>query len=301
MAEDHHFEIEAVGDENLELFIDFIEPHTAERFSDGRPVTALGLVSDTVACGAIAGYVNGEGTFFITSLYVAKDYRRSGGATLLLESVSDVLLKVGLRPPLIRAVFCDSGDDDGLLDFFDAVGEEVDTSDVYLLGSLGSLYQVFSEEPPADVDPPVSFLEFTDTDLRALGNMAVHTQKEVPPKGFQGDDVDRELSFLLQTDGQRDAVADEQIEGYITAENRTDGRITVSSMYLKDGSVDVAESLLFALSKKCRDRRFTGDTEVVYETGDLRNAMVFAGFFPDAGDILYTYDIMTSEKPVELF
>ena len=291
--EKRDFKIESIGRENLDRFIDFIEPGQAKKLINKPTLSALGLVSEGVACGAITGYVSTVGTFFITSLFVAEDYRRQGGATALVGAVSDVLLKAGMNPPLIRAVFCESGYGDGVIEFFDAIGEEEEVQEVYLLASLGSLYRVYDEEGAGDIHEALSFSDISDRDLGRFSDMAAKRNLEIPKGGFKGTSIDRGFSFV-------DLRGDRHIRGYMTADNMTEDRITISSLYLKDNDVESAARLFFTLCKKCRDMGLSGDTEVVYQTADHKNAGVVAGFFPDAGDILFTYDIMPMEKTLDI-
>ncbi|MDE5590729.1 MAG: GNAT family N-acetyltransferase, partial [Acetatifactor sp.] len=83
-------EIGWIDRETCGIFQTLLLPEAAAALKQRKPLLALGLTEDNVACGAAAGEL--EGDFFnVTSLYVAPDYRRRGGGTMLIETLRTLL------------------------------------------------------------------------------------------------------------------------------------------------------------------------------------------------------------------
>lgn len=75
--------ITAITPENISFFKNYLLPDIAESTT---PYLKLGLIDHTTACGSIAGWLS-HGVLEIVSLYVAPDYRRKGGGTLLFQGL----------------------------------------------------------------------------------------------------------------------------------------------------------------------------------------------------------------------
>lgn len=83
-------EIGYIDSAQMQFFSNLLLPQTVEAIQNGEPITALGIVKDSIACGAIAGYIT-EGKFRIVSFYVAPEFRRQGGGRMLLEGIRKLL------------------------------------------------------------------------------------------------------------------------------------------------------------------------------------------------------------------
>jgi len=83
--------VTAIADEDREMFLPFLTPEVGELLMSDFPLTALGLLDDETACGILTGFLESPSTFRINGLYVAPDFRRRGGAALLLQSLGDIL------------------------------------------------------------------------------------------------------------------------------------------------------------------------------------------------------------------
>lgn len=71
---------------NLNYFTSFLLPDAAKLLQAHKPIFALGLIDNGIACGALAGGPSGN-SFRLTSLFVAPEYRGKGGASLLLQTL----------------------------------------------------------------------------------------------------------------------------------------------------------------------------------------------------------------------
>ncbi len=268
--EKYDYHAEWIGKHNLELYADFLTPEVIKGISasDGT-VTAIALVIDDMACGAIAGHLNDGGTFDIRSLYVARDYRRQGGASFLIKSVMDRLVLLSDNP-LITVTFCALEEDESLIEFFKTVGEKALSDEVYLLTTLESAggYKEmtnlsFSLLTPKDIVEIRKYIEYQDI-----------------PDASQ---VDMGLSVVARDKGK-------EIQGYITADANDDDTIEVSSLYATDEKV--AKGLLEEFYAVCEDMGFPGKTPIRYSGHKGAATRGFMEFFPDAKDVRYTFDIV---------
>ena len=84
-------EIGLITDENIGIFKSLLLPDAAEAIKNKEPVLALGWGVDGVAAGALSGVISNKNDFYLTSLYVAPDYRNFGGASFLLDTLEELL------------------------------------------------------------------------------------------------------------------------------------------------------------------------------------------------------------------
>lgn len=86
-------EVTIIDKGNIHFFKSLLIPEAVQMLIEGKPLFALGLIDNGVACGALAGGPY-ENVFTILSLFVAPDYRRKGGAALLLQTLEDLTLRI---------------------------------------------------------------------------------------------------------------------------------------------------------------------------------------------------------------
>lgn len=190
---------------NISLFKNLLLPNEAKLILEGKPVFALGLVDDGVACGAIAGGPY-ENYFKIKSFFVAPDYRRKSGATLLINTLKDLML--GIRELYeIRADFTVFNEEHTLLEkCLDKLGFEFenDTDRIFAvpLGSLAN--NPFFADKPTDVEV-VSFSKLSPQLLHELD----HTMRagDGAPLSVPLDkaELDPDLSVAVKSGGHIDA------------------------------------------------------------------------------------------------
>ena len=87
---DAPLQLGCIGSEQLAYFSTLLLPDAVQAIERDEPVTAIGIAQEDVACGAMAGYVE-NGCFQVISLYVAPDYRRLGGARLMVSQMEELL------------------------------------------------------------------------------------------------------------------------------------------------------------------------------------------------------------------
>lgn len=100
--------------ENITFFESFLLPQAAMNFRSGTDGLFLGLMWKKTAVGALAGTIE-QDTFVIDSFYVAPEYRRKGGATVLMDKLCDLLKK---QVFVITADLVMTGDEQSGMDGF---------------------------------------------------------------------------------------------------------------------------------------------------------------------------------------
>ena len=107
-----HFEVGVMEDTR------YFEPFLPQGQIDLKESLALGLVSNNTACGALTGHMDsGQEVFMIDSIFVAKEARRKGGGTLLLDTLLDELREQE-EPVPAKISFIEADDDaDALYEF----------------------------------------------------------------------------------------------------------------------------------------------------------------------------------------
>ena len=107
--------------EHLPHFASLMLPEAVQALERGEPLVALGLTEQTVACGALAGYLEGS-RFQIISLFVAPDYRRRGGGRLLVETLLELLADNGQAAGVELSYTDTAPDHQSLAPFLEALG-----------------------------------------------------------------------------------------------------------------------------------------------------------------------------------
>ncbi|MBQ9333131.1 MAG: GNAT family N-acetyltransferase [Lachnospiraceae bacterium] len=83
--------VRMITPKTMDKFQYLIAPEVYADMEAGQPVTAIGLAEDKTPIGAVAGVMENEYVFSVRSLYVAPDYRRQGGATMLITALERLL------------------------------------------------------------------------------------------------------------------------------------------------------------------------------------------------------------------
>lgn len=83
--------VRMITPKTMEKFQYLIAPDVYDEMEAGVPVIAIGLADDKKPIGAIAGMMENEHVFSVTSLYVSPDHRRQGGATMLTAALERLL------------------------------------------------------------------------------------------------------------------------------------------------------------------------------------------------------------------
>lgn len=90
-----------ITNKNMEAFKPVLLPSVAQGLKRGLPITAIGLLDEGKAVGAVAGFADDGDVFSIASLFVAPDHRRKGGATMLMDALLSTVRAEGIRSSVL--------------------------------------------------------------------------------------------------------------------------------------------------------------------------------------------------------
>ena len=114
-------EVKMISPEVRDKFKNLLTAGVNAALANGVPVTAIGLIEDNKPVGALAGLVEEGDIFSVMSLYVAPEYRRRGGGTLLIETLAMILEDLDF-PPAVLSYIEGEGESDTIGPFMDALG-----------------------------------------------------------------------------------------------------------------------------------------------------------------------------------
>jgi len=272
--------VTAINSENLQYFENLLLPGVFNVLKNGEPVSALGLVEGNVACGAAAGYIENS-TFQIASLFVAPDYRRKGGATLLLDTLKRTLLEFdGIY--YMRTDFTISREDHlTLKPFFEKSGfvEEEDELAIYgmTLGQVANVpfFKNSREHTSQRVTPfsniPPIYIKMLDRSISSTGLRPFETPLDKA-------DIDMDLSMGL--------VKDNEIRDFILFDHSFDGRLTLVYAY-SDHSGSEGLTVLISLLRSAFGaavKKYPPDTRIIVNAAtSISAALINRIVGPEAG------------------
>lgn len=252
--------VTSIDAENLAYFRRFLLPEAADRISAGEQLPTVGLAEGTVACGAAAGYIE-ENEFQLLSLFVAPDYRRKGGGSLLLAAFREVLKSMPEIGSLEAHYTVTQEDHLALEPFFCKNGFRFEKEkSPYRSTTLGALSgKGFFASPEADRLPPgiQPFSEIPPVYVRLLEKRLA--AEENSQSLFSADMLDAELSLGVVEDGK--------ITACIIFDGTFPGRLNLAYAGSKPG--EKAPMLFPVLLRSAfgqLQKRFPPETEVVLQT-----------------------------------
>lgn len=210
-----------VGKADLEFYGDFMLSEPRAMLENGWPLIALGLTEKDVACGILTGYVSG-GVFNITTLYVAPDYRRKGGGTLLLQHLCEILRQIpGLLA--VSAEYTVTHNEHRLLEsFFDKLGFEPEETEQVIYSAplekiAGSRFFMNLGDAPLP-DYILPFSEIPSIYLQMLDNRLSDNGVDLLEEPLTKAKLDRDLSLGVIENGQVTAcvIFDHSFNGQLT-------------------------------------------------------------------------------------
>ncbi len=124
------FEAGVIDEESFPFFEDLLTDEAKEDLEADRDCICLGLTSEGKSCGAIAGAMEDEDLFRITSFYVVPQLRRMGGGTILFDTLMDGLYEMDDEIAVTMEFSDEAGDEaEALMAFMDLMGiPEADNS-----------------------------------------------------------------------------------------------------------------------------------------------------------------------------
>ena len=260
------------------VFRALLVPEVADALADGEPVTALTLIQDDNAIGALAGYLDG-GRFRIVSLYVVPNYRRCGGGRMLLEELFEAL--DGYAAGVEISFTVTHEDHRTLLSFLDVMGfeREEDNGETRYLTTLGKTAET-SFFAASGNNTGIPFAELSAGAISLMGKAAVMARAPIPEGGLQAKTVDPDLSVAVFHGNNPEA--------YVVIENDRPGSLTLSAAW--SGSKDrtlMPNLLRSAVSRACE--KYPPETQIVIQAVNRASAMLIKTLLPDAEVISHTF------------
>ena len=271
-----------IGEEQLPYFASLLLPDAAAAIERGEPVTAIGIAQEEVACGALAGYVE-NGCFQVISLYVAPDYRRLGGARLMVGQLEALLSE----EPDIWAVGISfttaEPDNETMIPFLSSMGYSLENDmgrNIYTF-TLGQLEKAEPLAQPASRSLRIRpFSQLSEDMLRAAQKRGIATGSPLPQSMLTGPQVERELSYALVRDGK--------IEAYAVVDRSCCGVLTLCGLWVGENQPMVLYSLLKTVISRALEL-YPQDTCVALQVTNDQSLRLIHGLVPDAKKISFTY------------
>ena len=271
-----------IGEEQLPYFASLLLPDAAAAIERGEPVTAIGIAQEEVACGALAGYVE-NGCFQVISLYVAPDYRRLGGARLMVGQLEALLSE----EPDIWAVEISfttaEPDNETMIPFLSSMGYSLENDmgrNIYTF-TLGQLEKAETLAQPASRSLRIRpFSQLSEDMLRAAQKRGIATGSPLPQSMLTGPQVERELSYALVRDGK--------IEAYAVVDRSCCGVLTLCGLWVGENQPMVLYSLLKTVISRALEL-YPPDTCVALQVTNDQSLRLIHGLVPDAKKISFTY------------
>ncbi len=252
---------------NINLFKDLLIPEEASLILAGKPLFALGLVDNGVACGAVAGGPY-ESVFKVSSLFVAPDYRKMGGASLLLKTLENLMLGIkGLYE--IQVDFTIFNEEHKLLEKFllnTGFSFERGADGIYSV-SLGSL-----------ANNPFYSNTASNVDVRRFSTLPVSCIRELDQKMRVSDGAPLSVpleSAQLEADLSVAVMNANHIDGFILFDHSFSGMLTLAYADSGSGAGSSAFSAMLKTSYQNALRKYSSDTKIIIQTvNSLSEALI---------------------------
>ena len=266
-------EVRVLERENAKFYSGLFLPQVAEEIENSEETLSLILQSGRIAVGALAGKLE-EDSFVITSLYVAENYRREGGATLLFETLKEAVSSLVTN---IKIHYLEQ-EEDGLEAYLDVCGFEEEITDT-------RFYRIFLEEIEGiplfqkdyrSSEHISSFSGLKERDLEWLSHLAEKQNSLLPPGGFLNSAIDKNLSIIYQRENE--------IMGYLLFDEKEGSELMLSALWADPKNPAVAVILLREAKKKMEE---TGKevSSVLTEAVNERSEALLKKLLPTARQV----------------
>ncbi len=280
---DRQFEVGILDSANVAPFLPLLLPETAKALRWGEPLTLIGMAEDEVACGCLAGYARKD-CFHITSLYVAPDYRRRGGARRMLRKLERMIFEEGSIFALAIEFFDVLPDNETLPPFLDETGFHIESDrgrNIYsfLLRDLAHINTSHvSNSCGGGVIVP--FSELSDDKLRHAQKRSVVLGTPRPVQQLMSKELERELSFAL--------VLNNRIEAYVVVDHSCCEMLTVCALWVGEASPATLIPIIKTLIAKVR-QLYPPDTPVAMQAINEESLRLITQLAPNAKKVYYSY------------
>lgn len=271
----------SIGSEQLEYFSPLLLPDAAQAIERGEPITAIGIAQEDVACGALAGYVD-EGCFRVISLYVAPDYRRRGGASLMIRQMEKLLVENDIRSMKMDFTAVVS-DNETMFPFLSKMGflEEDDKGLNIYTFMLDQLASANVWKPAASKSLRIRpFSRLSEDVLRAAQKRGIALETPLPECMLTSPQLERELSHALIREGK--------VEAYAAFDYSCCGILTLCGLWVGDPDPHILYSLLKTVVERAMEL-YPPDTRIAVQAVNDQSVRLIQGLVPDAKKVSFTY------------
>lgn len=277
-----NMELGYIGKAQLSYFSTLLLPEAVQAIEREEPITALGIAEEGVACGALAGYVQ-DGCFQIISFYVASDYRRRGGGSLMLHRLEEFLSENSSVCAMKISFTTAHQDNESLLPFLNTLGflpEEDRGRNIYCF-TLEELRKSPALRTPASSPARIKpFSQLSKDFLRAAQKRASTMDAPLPEQTFLGSDLESELSHALIIDGT--------VKAYAAVDHSCCGALTLCGLWTEESNPVALYSLIKTVLTRAQEL-YPPTTPLALQVVNDASLHLFQGLVPNARKISFTY------------
>ena len=279
---DAPLQLGCIGEEQMPYFSSLLLPDAVAAIERGEPVTAIGIAQEEVACGALAGYVE-NGCFQVVSLYVAPDYRRLGGARLMISQLEELLMEESDIWSM-EISFTETGqEEESLAPFLASMGfvaEDDRGQNIYTF-TLEEVTQAKALSRPAGKSLKIRpFSKLSEDVLRAAQKRGIALASPLPERTLMSEQLDRELSHAFIKDGR--------VEAYAAVDDSCCGVLTLCGLWVGDSRPIVLYSLLKTVIGRAAEL-YPPQTRVAVQAVNDQSLKLIRGLAPGAKKVSFTY------------
>ena len=272
-----------ISNNELPFFSEFLLPSVVLAIRQNESVTALGISVKDVACGAVAGYVEGN-TFKITSLFISENYRRRGYARSLLIELR-LLLKLYSEVTEFEFSFTISHDEHRLfLPFLEKIGFQIEHNFGRTLYELPMEKLINSPLASGILDSDsfsfLPFSEISDYLLSAAGKKALQQDVPLPPTALTAPSILKDLSFAH--------IQNNEIDAFVIFDRSYSNKLTLSCIWVNN-TLPMTLALLLRKSLKVITEHYPEESSVILQTVNSSSTHLLSRLFPGSLPISYTF------------
>ena len=271
-----------INGEQMQYFSNVLLPQTVEAIQNKEPMTALGIVKDSIACGAIAGYLT-EGKFYIDSLYVAPGYRRQGGGRMLLDGITKLLEdEVLVNGVEIHYTVTDE-EHETIAPFLQAMKfekKEDEGQNIYLFTLAQAATSALETKEGKQAADVWSFSQIDDKILRAAQKEASVQEVLLPQLPLDSSELERELSHAIVKDGV--------VKAFVAFDHSCCGLLTLCCAWSGQMGPTAMIVLLRAAFKRAA-QLYGLETRMAVQAVTPEAAALVQNLVPDAVAVSYSY------------
>ena len=273
-----------IADDDMWAFEPLLLPQAVEALHRGEPLTVMGIMQADTACGALAGYV-ADGCFHLISLYVAPDYRRQGGATMMMHVMEQLLWDEANIGAMEIEFTTAEADNETLLPFLQTLQfmqEDDGGRNIYTF-TLGQLKPVSLPKSSKDQEREGrirSFAQLSEDVLRAAQKRSIALGTPQPEQTLTSPQLERELSYAVVKNGR--------VEAYAAVDHSCCGALTLCALWIGDTNRMLLNTLLKTVIARAQET-YPPQTMVAMQTVNDQSLRLIRKLAPQARKVSYTY------------